>query len=180
MSAGEPAASRVERRSRDEARHGWRYWRLTPEPRLQSLSQRGVTWEPGRPLVARCVGTGAAGHDVPDAGCACGVHASPDLAALHADALCLVPGPLVVGEVALWGSVVVDDHGYRGRCAYPRRLDVVEETVAGVVSLDEAVEGLAAYGVPVGTIPLVDAVGPASATIMGFLTMSGGSPPLRR
>lgn len=180
MTAGEPAGSRVERRSRDHPRHGWRYWRLTPEPRLQSLSQRGFTWEPARPLVARCAGTGAAGHDAPDPGCACGIHASPDLAALHADALCLVPGPLVVGQVALWGRVVVDDHGYRGTYAHPRRLDVVEETVVGVVSLDEVVEGLAAYGVPVGTAPLVEAVGPASATIMGFLSLSEASPPLAR
>ncbi len=180
MSAGEPAGSRIERRSPDDPRRGWRYWRLTPEIRLQSVSQRGFTWEPARPLVARCAGAGVAGHDTPDLGCACGVHASVDVAALHADALCLVPGPLVVGEVDLWGRVVIDEHGFRGEYAYPRRLDVVEETVAGVVSLDEAVDGLAGYGVAVGTTPLMDAVGPASATIMSFLAMSGASPPPER
>ena len=180
MSAGESAASQIERRSPDDARRGWRYWRLTPEPRLQSVSQRGFTWEPGRPLIARCAGAGVAGHDVPDPGCACGVHASVDLAALQAEALCLVPGPLVVGEVDLWGRVVIDDHGYRGQYASPCRLHVVEETLTGVVSLDEVVAGLATYGVAVGTMPLVDAVGPASATIMSFLAMSGASSPPER
>lgn len=180
MSAGEPAVGRVERRPSDDARRGWRYWRLTPELRLQSLSQRGFTWEPGRALVGRCAGAGAAGHDAPDPGCACGVHASRDLAALHADALCMAPGPLVVGEVDLWGRVVVDDHGYRGEYAYPCRLDVVEQTLRGVVSLREAVGGLAGYGVAVGTTSLVEAVGHASSTIMSFLAMSGSSPPPER
>jgi hypothetical protein len=145
---------------------------------LQSLSQRGLTWEPGQPMVSRCVGAGDPGHEVPSPGCACGVHASPDLALLQADALCLVPGPLVVGEVSLWGPVVVDDHGYRGRYAYPRSLQVVRESVpAG--SRDRVVTGLAAaYGVPVTTTSLAAAVGTASATIMGFLAMSGAESPL--
>lgn len=173
MTAGEPAPSRVEERSRDQARYGWRYWRLTSAARLESISQRGFAWEPGQPMVARCAG--AAGHMVPDAGCACGVHASPDLAALHADALCLAPGPLVVGEVSLWGRVVVDSHGYRGQFAYPHRLEVVADAVTGTLP-EDAVDGLAVYGVPVATTSLADAVGPASATIMGFLAMSGREP----
>jgi hypothetical protein len=127
-------------------------------------------------MVARCAGVGDAGHDVPAAGCACGIHASPDLASLQADALCLLPGPLVVGEVSLWGLVVVDDHGYRGRYAYPRSLQVVRESLPGE-SLDRVVAGLAAYQVPVATTSLAAAVGPASAQIMGFLAMSGAEPP---
>jgi hypothetical protein len=176
VTAGELAPGRIERRTPDQARVGWRYWRLVPGPRLRSVSQRGFTWEPGRPMVARCAGAGEAGHDVPAAGCACGLHASPDVASLQAGALCLAPGPLVVGEVSLWGTVVVDDHGYRGRYAYPRRLEVVRESLPEH-SLDGVVAGLGAYRVPVDTTSLEAAVGPASATIMGFLAMSGGESP---
>ncbi|HWH33832.1 MAG TPA: hypothetical protein VNT56_00750, partial [Acidimicrobiales bacterium] len=89
---------------------GWRYWRLRPGPlRLCSLSQRGVDWPPGRPLAARCLaGAGVDGerHAAPGTDCGCGVHAGADLASLHAQALCLRPVPLVVGQVRLWGRVI--------------------------------------------------------------------------
>ena len=142
---------------------GWRYWRVAAD-RLASVSQRGFTWEPGSPLVARCVG---GGHAAPDSGCSCGVHASADLAALRDHALCLAPGVLVVGEVALWGRVVLDAHGYRGQVAAPRRLWLVGD------GDQRTLQALEAYGVPVATMAGAEALGDASAATMAFLAMSG-------
>lgn len=146
---------------------GWRYWRFTAgSGRLTSVTQRGFTWEVERPLVARCVG---GGHPAPDVGCNCGIHASADLAGLRDHALCLAPGALVVGEVALWGRVVLDDHGYRGEVAAPRRLWLVGDDPA-------VLDPLGAYGVPVATMAASEALGEMSATTMAFLAMSGPRP----
>ena len=142
---------------------GWRYWRFADD-RLTSVSQRGFVWEPGSPLVARCVG---GGHAAPDPGCSCGVHASADLASLRGHALCLAPGVLVVGQVALWGRVVLDAHGYRGEVAAPRRLWLVDGGGGA------ALGALEAYGVPVATMAGAEALGDASAATMAFLAMSG-------
>jgi hypothetical protein len=62
----------------------------------------------------------------------------------------------------------------RGRFAYPVRLSVVVETLAAA-TLAQAVEGLGAYGVEVGTMAIDDAVGQASRTIMDCLAMSARS-----
>lgn len=149
---------------------GWRYWRLNAGTgRLTSVSQRGFSWEVDAPLVARCVG---GGHVAPDPGCSCGVHASADLASLRDHALCLAPGVLVVGEVALWGRIVRDDHGYRGRLAAPRRLWLVD----GDDDDQATLEVLRGYGVPVATMAAGEALGDASAATMAFLAMSGPPP----
>ena len=146
---------------------GWRYWRFdTATGRLASVSQRGFTWEPGTPLPARCVG---GGHAAPDPGCSCGIHASPDLASLRDQALCLAPGVLVIGEVGLWGRVVLDDHGYRGQYAAPCRLWLVGSPPGDGTTL----ESLRAYGVPVGTMADTEALGEASAATRAYLAMSG-------
>ncbi len=147
---------------------GWRYWRFaTDAGRLISVSQRGFSWEPGAVLRARCVG---GGHPAPDRGCSCGIHASADLASLREHALCLAPGVLVVGEVALWGRVVLDDHGYRGQLARPRRLWLVGGDQGGDL---RTLEALRSYGVPVATMADADALGSASAATRAFLAMSG-------
>lgn len=149
---------------------GWRYWHLELEPvRLGSVTQRGFTWKQRRPMQARCV---SSGHAAPAPGCACGVYAGADLGALREHGLCLPAGGLVVGEVELWGLVLVEQDGYRGELGYPRRLSVVEETVdAG--ALPGVLESLASgYGVPVGSVGRADAVGEVSAAIAAFLDMS--------
>lgn len=161
-----PTATGTLARRPDEPLTAWRYWRVDAAGRLVSVSQRGFTWQPGVPLRAGCVG---GGHPAPDPGCNCGIHGSPDLAALRDHALCLAPGELVIGEVGLWGRVVHDDHGYRGEYASPRRLWLVTDAGNG----GEVLRALGAYGVPVATMAAAEALGAASAATMAFLAMSG-------
>jgi hypothetical protein len=151
---------------------GWRYWQLRPGTTvLRSVTHKGFAWTPGRPLRATCRG---GGHPAPAEGCSCGIYGSADLASLREHGVCLVPGALVVGRVALWGKVVADEHGYRGEYAYPATLLVVGETVpAG--SRPGVLEGLAAYGVTVGDTGAEEAVGGISRTILAFQAMSGGT-----
>jgi hypothetical protein len=147
---------------------GWRYWQVVPDAGvLRSVSQRRFQWKPGRPLRAWCV-TG--GHAAPARACDCGVYAATDLQTLKAHGLCLAPERLVVGTVDLWGRVVDDGDGVRGEFAYPSRLLLVEGIGPGDRS--SVMDCLAAYGVPVGTIPLEDAVGDVSAATLAFQAMS--------
>jgi hypothetical protein len=180
---------RISYRLRGDPVVGWRYWRLGAGPlgHLRSLSQRGFVWVPGQVMVARCAevarggdhSASSDGHEAPEPNCGCGIHAGDGLASLQAQALCLRPVPLVVGEVALWGRVVTEErpdrgHDHRGQFAFPVRLSVVAETLVGS-SPTEAVERLRVYGVAVGTMTLEEAVGPASRTIMGHLAMSAAT-----
>ncbi|MBW3611178.1 MAG: hypothetical protein KY438_06575 [Actinobacteria bacterium] len=175
-------------RSRSEPVSGWRYWQLGPAPlgQLRSLSQRGFVWPPGRAQVARCAdgswrsgGTAEAeqDHRAPETDCGCGVHASVDLASLQAQALCLRPVPLVIGQVALWGRVITEERAdrrgqdHRGQFAYPLHLWVVPETLGGVTEA-QAVGALGTYGVAVGVMALEEAVGEVSQTILRHLSMS--------
>lgn len=149
---------------------GWRYWQCTGDGSvLRSVSHRRFHWEPGRPLRAWCV---AGGHRSPAEGCNCGIYAAPDRQTLRERGMCLAPEALVVGEVGLWGRVMLDEEGYRGELAYPKSLLVVEDTVP-----DEArgalMAALAAYGVPLGTTTLAEAVNDVSAATLAFQAMSG-------
>ena len=99
------------------------------------------------------------------------MHGARDLDTLREHGLCLAPEALVVGEVALWGRVVSEEARFRGEHAVPARLSVVgdllaEEEVAGVV------ERLGAYGVPVDTVHLTDAVAGVSAATLAFQAMA--------
>jgi hypothetical protein len=163
---------------------GWRYWQLTPalrsgtqpalrsgtQPavRLRSVTQRRCEWPPGGVMRAGCLG---AGHRAPDARCDCGLYGARDLETLREHGLCLAPEALVVGRVALWGLVLPDVSGWRGEYAEPAAISVVQETV-----LDEELAGvlasLQAYGVPVDTMALTDAVAGVTATTLAFQAMA--------
>lgn len=149
---------------------GWRYWHLRLDPlRLGSVTQKGFTWPARRAIHARCV---SSAHASPAPGCACGIYAGRERAALREHGLCLPAGGLVIGEVALWGTVLEEEDGYRGEHGYPRALSIVAETLDGE-DLDGVVHRLsAAYGVPVGTTSQAEAVGEISAAIAAFLDMS--------
>ncbi len=155
-------------RSRADAVVGWRYWQLARSGLLRSVTQRRVEWPPRRVMRATCL---VAGHRAPDERCDCGVHGSVDLETLREHGLCLAPEALVVGQVALWGKVVRDGEGWRGEYGVPVHLWVVRELV-----LDEELEGvtaaLAAYGVPVGTMALADAVAGVSASTLAYQAMA--------
>ena len=155
-------------RAPDQPVTGWRYWQLEPGGWLRSVSHRRFQWPPGRPLRAGCIG---GGHAAPAEGCSCGVHGSPDLEALRDHGLCLGPEVLVVGQVALWGRVVSDEHGLRGEHGYPASLAVVRETVSEEL-LAPVVEALGAYGVPVSVTSAAEAVGDVSAALLAFQAMA--------
>lgn len=150
---------------------GWRYWLLARRDgvwRLRSVSHRRFAWLPGEAMVASCVGSG---HPAPDPGCACGVYGAADLAALQAHGLCLPFAGVAVGEVALWGRLVVDADAYRAERGYPTSLSVVRGTL-DEPAVEEATASLGDYGVAVGAVGLTEGLGEISATIRANLTMS--------
>jgi hypothetical protein len=147
---------------------GWRYWQLTPARRLRSVTQRRIEWVPGTIMRARCLG---AGHRAPDERCDCGVYGARDLESLREHGLCLAPEALVVGRVALWGRVIPDVAGWRAELARPAQLSVVRDLVAAD-ELHAVVAALGAYGVPVDTIALADAVAGVSAAILANQAMA--------
>ena len=163
-------------RPRNDPVVGWRYWQLTPslrsgtQPggRLRSVTQRRFEWPPGGVMRAGCLG---AGHRAPDARCDCGLYGARDLDSLREHGLCLAPEALVVGQVALWGLVLPDVSGWRGEYAEPVSLSVVRELL-----LEEELPGvlraLEAYGVPVDTMALADAVAGVTAATLAFQAMA--------
>ena len=148
---------------------GWRYWQLSPRRLLRSVTQRDFEWPPGRVLKAVCV---EVGHPAPADRCNCGLYANPDLQALREHGLCLAPDVIVLGQVALWGKVVVDEPSYRGEFAYPARLSLVVDSLVDGTPPDALVEGLGAYRVPVHTTTLDEAVTGMSADMLKFQAMS--------
>ncbi|MGI9021956.1 MAG: hypothetical protein ACR2HV_01745 [Acidimicrobiales bacterium] len=151
----------------DEAVVGWRYWQVRAG-RLRSVTQRDTEWKPGRVLSARCMG---AGHRAPDPGCDCGFYGARDIDRLRQHGLCLAPEALAIGRVALWGRVLDDDAGWRGEFGRPVSVAVVPELV-GEAELATMVGALGAYGVPVDTMALADAVAGVSADILANQAMA--------
>ena len=114
----------------------------------------------------------AGGHEAPAPGCACGIHAAASLERLRDESLCLRPTEaLVVGEVSLWGAVVVDDHGLRAQYAVPRRLSLVVGA-GDEAAVAAALAQLGAYRVPVGAVAPEEAVGDVAAAILAHQAMS--------
>jgi len=116
----------------DEAIEGWRIWNLGEDlsaPRLLPAGSGGGAWEPMRAVDAVCtvpalLRLGSGRHRAPDPGCSCGVHAGRSLE-LFPRPRPAWPPPTVVGTVALWGTVVEHERGWRAEHAYPSRLRVV-------------------------------------------------------
>ena len=156
-------------RDRSDPVFGWRYWQLSPRRLLRSVTQRGFEWPPGRVLKAVCV---EIGHPAPASHCNCGIYANPDMEALRQHGLCLAPDVIVVGQVGLWGKVVVDEPSYRGEFGYPARLSLVVDSLVDDTPVETLVDGLGAYGVPVHTTSLDDAVAGMSADMLRFQAMS--------
>ena len=141
---------------------GWRVWLLSREPegfRLKSLVHK-VVWQPGEPLDATCLRRRSylswvrepAEHEPPDEGCECGVYATqPELLGEY---LCLGPidRPLACafGRVALWGTVLECERGWRASSAYPHHLYLPAEALARHGQApDEIALHLCDYEVPV-------------------------------
>jgi hypothetical protein len=106
-----------------EALIGWRVWCVAETSaglRLASVIHDHL-WDLDGPTLAAC----AERHAAPEAGCACGIHATrepaPVLPYLRGrDG----PGTVgrILGRVALWGTVVEHEHGWRASHAYPVEL----------------------------------------------------------
>jgi hypothetical protein len=130
---------------------GWRAWVVTETAaglRLGSVLYDEV-WTPGETALAACrrredfFAEPLPDHETPGLQCGCGFHAAHD----PADALSYLRGRdepttvcRILGEVAIWGRVVETQAGWRAAAAYPYRLYVPDEAIAGA---------LAVYGVPV-------------------------------
>jgi hypothetical protein len=96
-------------------------------------------------------------HSPVSATCDCGIHACFGIAGaagyldLYDDVPQLGLCHRAIGRVALWGTVVEGEFGWRASCAYPQRIFLPAEGAKGVGP--EAVhEGLSVYGVPVDVL----------------------------
>jgi hypothetical protein len=118
-----------------------------------------VIWQPCRPLVARCLRQRAlvprfgcrARHAAPAEQCECGIYAA-DLGQLlpylrHDPWLRAVA--LVFGQVALWGTVIECERGWRASHAYPSSIYVPACGLRRGLSAEDVAFALAEYRVPV-------------------------------
>mgnify|MGYP006285002167 FL=1 len=169
---------------------GYRSWtvRVHPsgEPRLCSPYRRHV-WQPRQAHHAVCGVTNwtspigirpARGappvHEAPAEGCTCGVHAWRSESAALMDAADTRGLRAVSGSLAMWGTVLRHERGYRSAFGYPESLTVHAATTDGlcfVFSWETGqlraapAEELApmlqeTYGVPVVIDPGEDPLGP--------------------
>jgi hypothetical protein len=144
-----------------EPLEAWRVWKVVRRNGVYSLGSvvQSTLWPAGEALVAECL----AGrrlflcrrrnrrHEAPEARCECGIYA----AGLEGVGQYVADAPFrgvarVLGRVALWGTVVECERGYRGSHAYPTRIFVPAD--AGEpwrIGWDEVALGLCRYGVPV-------------------------------
>jgi hypothetical protein len=150
----------------------WRVWRVgMRDGRVVLMSLfAGTVWEPGVPLSAACTQGHRPrwrpwriepnDHGAPDLDCRCGIYGVSSVAAarayLESPAL-LCRDERVIGRVALWGSVVEGQRGWRGQLAYPIELfvpaaAVVQSGFRRRAYADEILLALEAYRVPVDLV----------------------------
>jgi hypothetical protein len=104
---------------------GWRAWLVSAQGTLQSTFMHSI-WEPGVPMRSCCSGVpGLLRH---------GIHAFKERsqAEQYARIQTQYMGypysrevAVLVGEVSLWGTVILHEHGYRAQFAYPRSIGVL-------------------------------------------------------
>lgn len=99
----------------------WRTWTLAgsrdgEDVRLLPIAGDGRPWPVREPARAGCRQP-PRHHAVPGFDCRCGLHATHTL-----DLLRRTRDPAVLGTVALWGTIVEHDHGFRAELGYPQRL----------------------------------------------------------
>jgi hypothetical protein len=138
----------------------WRVWRVVrreDEFALGSIVQRTV-WPAGEALAAECLRRRPLRrlrrrrpHEAPEARCDCGIYAArlECVSEYIADAPCRGIAR-VLGRVALWGTVVECERGFRASHAYPARIYVpVDAGDPWRISWEEVALGLWRYGVPI-------------------------------
>jgi hypothetical protein len=144
-----------------EPLEAWRVWRVVRsngEFSLGSVVQR-ILWRPGETFSAACLRPRrllrrfrrTTEHDAPEPACECGIYgATLECAGYYLAEAPFFGGARVVGTVALWGTVVECERGYRASYAYPTRIFVPAD--AGDpwrIGWDEVAFGLCRYGVPI-------------------------------
>jgi hypothetical protein len=166
------------------------WWHHVVEADYWLRSLNGVAWVPGERMESVCPSPGLGrvlNHgEAPESRCHCGVYAFHSIdqlmPMLHEP---FFTGPVlgpVLGEVSLWGKIVVHQDGYRARYAYPRRLWVDESFP------EELKRTLRTYVVPVATTQdvefrrlvetRVDSMEPVMKdAAVAFLTGTGWLPP---
>lgn len=139
----------------------FRIWGVTGDGRRLQSTAAGFwstmpAWRPGARLEARCLTPRAC----PDGGIPgllhrCGIYGlkSFDAAVDWARHVGRVRSTVVIGEVALWGTVVESARGWRAQYAYPARF-LEATTRRGRRPLDLAELG-GVYAVPIGEPSLV-------------------------
>jgi hypothetical protein len=115
--------------TRTESILGWRIWRLRTdferervEPVLESCVY-GDLWPAQETFAADCLR-----HAQPAPECGCGIYAvaSREKAFEWATwAQSALPHPIVLGQVQLWGRILVYSAGYRAELGYPYELEVL-------------------------------------------------------
>lgn len=136
-----------------QALTGWRLWYAVEVPlllpaevftvghagvyRLAGMRGTAEDWPPLEAAFARCVKHKSPHRDSPGEGCRCGFHAIRSLPQFVAS---FSPAPgVLMGEVWLWGKIIVCERGYKAQFAYPKRLIIPTgwkeaEMVAGELS----------------------------------------------
>lgn len=155
-----------------EAVEAWRVWRVGMRDGRVVLKSvfSGSVWEPAVPLTAVCTKRHRprwrpwrlepSDHSAPDLDCRCGIYGVQSAAAARSY---LESQPLlgreerVIGRVALWGTVVEGQLGWRASHAYPIELFVPSPAVvwSGLrrrAYVDEILFALQAYRVPVDLV----------------------------
>jgi hypothetical protein len=148
----------------------WRAWKVVRRGDGYSIGSviQATLWPAGEPLVAECLHRRLhvrlrrrQPHDAPGAGCQCGIYAAAleRVTQYVADAPCRGVAR-VLGRVALWGTVIECERGFRASHAYPTRIYVPAD--AGEpwqTGWEEVALGLWRYGVPVEPLaaPAADA-----------------------
>ncbi len=101
----------------------WRAWALTGRPdgrkiRLRPVAGPRLPWPYREPARARCKKGHL--HAAPAIDCTCGLHATHGTELLRR-----TKTPAVLGRIALWGTIVEHEFGFRAEFAYPQRLRLV-------------------------------------------------------
>jgi len=150
--------------------YGWRVWFVESYGSVLRLGSvvYNVIWPAREPLSAECFDArrslfrpwhkGSSAHDAPSERCRCGVYAvgSPVQLRPYVEGKSYPRRRImhhVLGRVALWGTVIEGEFGWRASQAYPSYLYVpAVEGRRSRIRIDEIAQGLADYGVPVETV----------------------------
>jgi hypothetical protein len=142
---------------------GWRAWHVVETSQGLRLSSvlYPTLWAPRHEEVAVCRPFERAEgetppHPAPHARCGCGIYASktpgPVISYVHGNGGGGQPLFRVMGTVALWGTVIEGEHGYRASHAYPARLYIPVNRIQGSRRVRPAAVAyglMRAYGVEV-------------------------------